>query len=97
MKITESDVEKLAQLAMLDFSKEEKTRLESDLNDIVLYFEKLKELDTTDVKPTSHVNDITNVLREDETETWLSQVEALRNAPAQKMGFFSVPKVISHD
>jgi aspartyl-tRNA(Asn)/glutamyl-tRNA(Gln) amidotransferase subunit C len=54
----------------------------------------LKELNVDEVPPTSHVLDLYNVFREDKVEPWLTTEEALQNAPAQKMGYFSVPKVI---
>jgi aspartyl-tRNA(Asn)/glutamyl-tRNA(Gln) amidotransferase subunit C len=97
MVITKSDVEKVAQLAKLKFSETEKERFAHQLSDIVGYMEKLNELDTSDVPVTSHVLNITNVMREDKMEPWLSQDEALANAPVKRMGFFSVPKVIAHE
>lgn len=94
MPIRIEDVDKVAALAKLDFSEEEKTRIAEQLNQIVAYVEKLQELNTDDVPPTSHVINLVNVLRDDKVEPWLSQEEALRNAPAKKRGYFSVPKVI---
>ena len=94
MAITIHDVEKVAQLAKLTFTEEEKQRFTEQLAQIVAYVEKLGELDLDDVEPTSHVIELTNVMREDRVEPWLTQEEALMNAPARKLGFFSVPKVI---
>lgn len=94
MPITIQDVEKVARLAKLEFSAEEKQKFVQQLGQIVGYVEKLKELDTEDVEPTSQVIELENALREDRAETWLTQDEALTNAPKQKQGYFSVPKVI---
>ena len=94
MPITIEDVDKVASLAKLCFSPEEKQKLTQQLAEIVAYVEKLKELDTEDVPPTSHVIELKNVMREDVVEPWLTQEEALANAPAKKHGYFSVPKVI---
>ncbi|MFQ5823634.1 MAG: Asp-tRNA(Asn)/Glu-tRNA(Gln) amidotransferase subunit GatC [bacterium] len=94
MPITIQEVDKIAALAKLEFSSEEKQKLTKQLDQIVVYVEKLNQLDTEDVKPTSHVIDLKNVLREDKVEEWLTQEEALKNAPAKKNGYFSVPKVI---
>ncbi|MFQ5863663.1 MAG: Asp-tRNA(Asn)/Glu-tRNA(Gln) amidotransferase subunit GatC [bacterium] len=94
MPITIQDVDKIAALAKLEFSSAEKQKLAKELDQIVAYVEKLNELNTESVPPTSHVVDLKNVLREDKVEEWLTQEEALRNAPAKKHGFFSVPKVI---
>lgn len=94
MAIFLEDVEKIAKLAKLEFTAEEKEKFTHQLAQIVVYIEKLNELDTENIPPTSHVLDIKNVMREDKAETWLTQEEALANAPAKKVGFFSVPKVI---
>jgi aspartyl-tRNA(Asn)/glutamyl-tRNA(Gln) amidotransferase subunit C len=64
------------------------------LDAIVGYVEQLKELDVENVPATSHVLELNNVFREDKAGPWLTPEEALQNAPAQKMGYFSVPKVI---
>ena len=97
MAITIAAVEKIAKLAKLKFSKDEKEKLTEELAQIIAYVEKLDELDLENVPPTSHVLDIKNVLRDDKVRPGLNQEEALINAPAKHGGFFSVPKVISVD
>ena len=56
--------------------------------------EKLAEVDTENVPPTSHAIDLTNAFREDEVHVHLSNEEALANAPSRENGSFVVPKVI---
>ncbi len=97
MSITLEDVEKIAQLAKLSFSAEEKEKFTRQLGQILRYVEKLNELDTEDVPPTYHVNAVHNVFRRDEVKASLSQEEVLQNAPARKNGYFSVPKVIAQE
>ena len=94
MSVTLQEVEKIAQLAKLSFSEEEKQKFTEQFNQILAYMEKLNELDTENVEPTAHVLELKNVMRRDEVKEWLSQEEALRNAPRKKDGYFSVPKVI---
>ena len=94
MSVTVEDVEKVAQLARLRFSEEEKQQLVVDLNRILDYFEKLKELDTEDVPPTTHVLPLTNVFREDVVVPPMPREKLLANAPDQAMGHFKVPQVI---
>jgi aspartyl-tRNA(Asn)/glutamyl-tRNA(Gln) amidotransferase subunit C len=94
MSIMAQNVQEVAKLAKLAFSEDEIQVLASHLAQIVSYVEKLNELDTDDVEPTSHVLDLKNVFREDKVDNWLTQEEVLRNAPAEKHGYFSVPKVI---
>lgn len=94
MAVTIEEVEKVALLARLEFSQEEKERFTAQLNRILEYMEKLNELDTENVEPTSHVLPIKNVFREDEVKESLPQEEALANAPAKANGHFLVPRAI---
>jgi len=94
MAITIDEVKRIAALAKLQFDDTSLKEMAHDLERIVEYVEKLKELDVSDVPETSHVIEMKNILREDRVEPWLDHEEALRNAPAKKQGYFSVPKVI---
>jgi len=94
MSVTLTEVENIASLAKLSFSKEEMSAFTGQFNQILQYMEKLNELDTVDVEPTFHVLDRGNQLREDVQKTWLTPEQALANAPKAKNGFFSVPKMI---
>jgi len=94
MGISKQDVEKIAQLAKLNFSEKEKAALTKQLGEILNYVDKLNELNLDDVPATSQVLESKNVFREDKVEPGLSQDEALQNAPDRHGGFFSVPKVI---
>ncbi len=96
MSINFEEVDKIARLAKLSFSNSQRETLAVQLATIVEYMEKLDELDTSEVKPTSHVLDLKNVFREDVVENWLTPAEVLQNAPVAKKGYFSVPKVINN-
>ncbi len=97
MAITVADVEKIAKLAKLRFSAEEKEKFTRQLAEIITYVEKLNELDTENVPPTYHVLNLTNVFREDQVQPWLSPEEATANAPKKLANYFSVPKVIAQE
>jgi aspartyl-tRNA(Asn)/glutamyl-tRNA(Gln) amidotransferase subunit C len=94
MSVTVEQVDVMARLSKLEFSEEEKSKFVEQFNQILQYMEKLNELDTEHIDPTYNVLDISNVTRPDDLKPWLSQDEALQNAPRSKHGFFSVPKVI---
>jgi aspartyl-tRNA(Asn)/glutamyl-tRNA(Gln) amidotransferase subunit C len=94
MKITDEMINHLAHLARLEFSAEEKTELKQDLEKMIGFVEKLKEVDTTGVEPLMHITDAVNVLREDAAEKTITKQEALLNAPQTDGNFFIVPKVI---
>ncbi len=94
MKISKEDVAKVAELARLDFKDEEVERFTEQLGNILEYIEKLNELDTDNVEPTSHVLDISTPLREDKVFKTLTTEEVLQNAPESEDDFFVVPQVI---
>jgi aspartyl-tRNA(Asn)/glutamyl-tRNA(Gln) amidotransferase subunit C len=94
MAVTIEEVEIIARLAKLSFTEEEKQKFVDQFNQILQYMEKLNELDTSEIEPTSIVSDSQNVMRADEVRPWLSQKDALANAPRKSDGFFSVPRVI---
>jgi aspartyl-tRNA(Asn)/glutamyl-tRNA(Gln) amidotransferase subunit C len=94
MSVSHEHVKNIARLAKLQFSPKEEERFTEQFNQILSYVEKLDELVTESIEPTTHVLDLSNVLRDDTVTLWLTQDQALANAPAQKSGFFSVPKVI---
>ena len=94
MKITMQEVEHVARLARLQLTAEEKERMRAQLDSILSYIDKLSELDTTAVEPTSHVLPITNVFREDEVAPSLAQEAVLANAPDRHDRFFRVPRIL---
>ena len=94
MKITLSEVEHVAKLARLEFSPEEKEIFTRQLDAILTYVDKLNELDTAGVEPTSHVLPINNVFRDDVPRPSLAPDDALMNAPDRAEDFYRVPKII---
>ncbi|EJW15072.1 Asp-tRNA(Asn)/Glu-tRNA(Gln) amidotransferase subunit GatC [Paenibacillus alvei] len=94
MSIHAKDVEHVAKLARLDLSNEEKERYTEQLNAILKYAEKLNELNTDDVTPTTHVLPIRNVMREDEARPSLPIEKVMANAPEEEEGQFKVPAVL---
>ena len=94
MKITINEVEYVAKLARLKLSDEEKTLFTQQLDSILLYIDKLNELDTANIPPTSHVLPLENVMRADEVKPSYPPEEVLAIAPEREDTFFAVPRVI---
>jgi aspartyl-tRNA(Asn)/glutamyl-tRNA(Gln) amidotransferase subunit C len=88
------DIEKVARLARLELSYEEKVTFGSQLEQILTYMEQLNRLDTSGVEPTSHAIPVYNVFREDEVKPSLPQEEVLAIAPDEEEGHFKVPRII---
>ena len=97
MEITSEMIDRLSQLAKLKFSEDEKKELKVDLERMIEFVEKLKEVDTAGVEPLLHITDSVNVLREDEVKQTITKEEALLNAPLTDGNFFKVPKVIKKE
>jgi aspartyl-tRNA(Asn)/glutamyl-tRNA(Gln) amidotransferase subunit C len=94
MKITVADVEHVARLARLELSEQDKTLFAGQMDAILGYVEKLKELDTDNILPTSHAVPMENSFREDLMCPSIGTDKALQNAPDRAETFFRVPKVI---
>ncbi|MCK8826990.1 Asp-tRNA(Asn)/Glu-tRNA(Gln) amidotransferase subunit GatC [Natroniella acetigena] len=94
MKIDQETVEKIAHLARLEVSEEEKEVFANQLSDILEHAEKLNELDTENVEPTAHALPIKNVFRKDEIRESLEREDALVNAPDKDQGMFKVPQIV---
>lgn len=94
MSISIHDVEHVAKLARLELQPEEKEIFTEQLNAILKYVDKLNELDTSQVEPTSHVLPLVNVMREDEPRPSLPIEKVMLNAPDEEDGQFRVPAVI---
>lgn len=88
------EVEHIALLARLSVSEQEKEKFSQQLGGILDYVKKLDELDTSGIEPTSHVIEMSNVMREDKLRPSLSKDEALMNAPDRTGDFYRVPKII---
>ncbi len=88
------DIEKVARLARLELSEEEKETFGNQLEQILAYMEQLNRLDTKGVEPTSHAIPIQNAFREDETKSSFPQEEVLGIAPEEEDGHFRVPRII---
>lgn len=92
--ITIADVERVARLARLELTEDEKKLFVGQMDSIIGYVEKIKGLDTDGVMPTSHAVPMENAFREDEVRPSIGVDNALGNAPYRVGSFFKVPKVI---
>ncbi len=75
------DVDKIANLARLELSEEEKAHLHSEMDNIVDYVNMLSELDVEGIEPTAHAVPLTNVMRKDVECKSFPREDMLKNAP----------------
>lgn len=95
MKINDELLNKLSNLAKLEFEGEEREEIKSDLNKMLAFMDELQKVNTDNVEPLIYMTNETNVMRADEVQETLAQQEALKNAPAKNSDYFKVPKVLN--
>jgi aspartyl-tRNA(Asn)/glutamyl-tRNA(Gln) amidotransferase subunit C len=92
--MSDFNIQYVANLARIELSPEEEQRLGGQLQNILGYIEKLREVDVSNVEPTAHAVPLVNVLRPDEVRPSLPTEDALKNAPAKANGLFVVPVIV---
>jgi len=95
--ISKKEVQHIAKLARLGLSEEELEKMEKELSLILDYVEKLKEIDVSKIKPTSHSIEMENVMREDREKMPNTKYQIpkklLESAPETKDGYLKVKSI----
>jgi aspartyl-tRNA(Asn)/glutamyl-tRNA(Gln) amidotransferase subunit C len=94
MPITAHDVTKIARLARIRVTDEEKEHYAKEIGGILQWIEQLQEVKTDGVPQMVSVADMRLPLREDKVTDGHQQAAILKNAPQAEYGCFGVPKVI---
>lgn len=88
------DIDRVAQLARIALTPEEKEKFARQLSEVLHHIRQLEQVDVTGVEPTAHAFPLHNVWQEDVAGAGLQVGDALRNAPAQRDNMIVVPKVV---
>lgn len=98
-KLTEKDVLHIAELSKLTLSKAEVEKFKMELDEVLKYFESLKEVELKDIEPTSQTTGLKDVVRVDKTKTenCLKQDEAVSGTDNVYNGYFVVPAVLNNE
>jgi aspartyl-tRNA(Asn)/glutamyl-tRNA(Gln) amidotransferase subunit C len=94
MALTLEDINKIAHLARLGLSDDEKTRYTDSLNNIMGLIDELQAVNTTGIEPLAHSLDVTQPLRPDVVSEQNQREAYQKIAPATQDGLYLVPKVI---
>ena len=95
MKIDEATLDRIAELARLDYSDPTARKaILADMERVLTFVEKLNEVDTAGVEPLIFMTDEENTLRDDVAEVSITKQEALKNAPVKDSDYFKVPRVL---
>lgn len=82
--ISKDTVEKVAKLARVEITEEEKEKYEKNLNNIFKYMEILQEVNTDDVRETNQVTGLFSITQEDEINYEKPKREELLNCSKQE-------------
>jgi len=88
------NIDRIANLARLALTPEEKIEFSAQLADVLTNIEKLKQVNVDGVEPTAHAFPVYNVWADDVAQAGLSVEDALRNAPEKRDNMIVVPKVV---
>lgn len=94
MALTLEDINKIAHLARLGLSDDEKTRYNDSLNNILGLIDELQAVNTAGIEPLAHSLDVTQPLRPDVVSEKNQRDAYQKIAPATQDGLYLVPKVI---
>ncbi len=95
MRIDEATLDRIAELARLDYSDPAARKaILADMEKVLTFVEKLNEVDTKGVEPLIFMTDEADVLRDDVAEPSITKKEALINAPVKDSDYFKVPRVV---
>lgn len=93
-QITDETIEYVSVLAKLELSPEERQQAKKDMEDMLGYIDRMRELDTENVQPLFHIFSTENVFREDMVSNGDGSGDALRNAPGVRDNLFVVPRTV---
>jgi aspartyl-tRNA(Asn)/glutamyl-tRNA(Gln) amidotransferase subunit C len=93
-RITLEQVRHVARLARLELTPHEEQSLQANMSEILAYVDKLNELDTSAIEPTTQVGEAGTPMRDDEVTNHPEPEALLRNAPARVDNFFKVPRIL---
>jgi aspartyl-tRNA(Asn)/glutamyl-tRNA(Gln) amidotransferase subunit C len=91
--IDKKTLEHLAELARIELTADEGTRLLHDLQKILEHFEELKGVDTTNIPPLAGGSMEKNVFRNDDERENTLRGAGVENFPEKKGGFLKIPSV----
>ena len=94
MSFSSDDVTRLARLARIDLADDEARDVRAKLDAIFGLIDALQAIDTTDVEPMAHAQDVSMPLRDDAVTDENRRDRYQAQAPAVANGLYIVPKVI---
>ncbi len=95
--ITTDEVKHIAKLSKLEIPDEELDYYSNEMDKIINYFSRLREVDTSQVEPMTHVSDKKNIVSEDNSEDSLNVSDVIKSSPDTFGNFIKIPKILDQD
>lgn len=93
--ITKQEVEKVAKLARIKITEQEKEKFAKQLTGILDYVNQLSEVNTDNVKPTAQVTELKNIMRPDEVMPYENPANLVESAPESRDGQVKVKSIFN--
>ncbi len=90
-------VQHVAHLAKLEFNEADLEKFTKQLAEIIQMEDELAQVDTTNVKPTTHISRQKTTFRADDNQVTNSRDDLLKNVPEQKDGLIKVPAILDNE
>jgi aspartyl-tRNA(Asn)/glutamyl-tRNA(Gln) amidotransferase subunit C len=97
VELSHEEVRRIADLARLELTDEEIALYAGQLSSILQYFQRLQQVDTSQIEPTASVLPLKNIMRQDKAGVPLSPDEVIANAPQAEAGQFRVSPVLDSE
>jgi aspartyl-tRNA(Asn)/glutamyl-tRNA(Gln) amidotransferase subunit C len=95
MEVSKAELEKIAHLARIELTENEKESMLQDFNKMLKFVDKVRELDLENEEPLIYISERVNALREDVPGKEVSQQDALKNAADHDTDYYKVPRVVN--
>ncbi|MHA1409651.1 MAG: Asp-tRNA(Asn)/Glu-tRNA(Gln) amidotransferase subunit GatC [Candidatus Odinarchaeia archaeon] len=92
--ISRDEVKHIAWLSKISLTDEQLELFTEQFNEILKYFRKLDEVDTSNIKLELYVTPLKDTYRSDEVKPSLKLSDALKNAPDKEKNFIKAPKIV---
>ncbi len=97
MQFTQQDVEKLAELARIELTEEEKEKFGRQLSLILEYVEQVNEVDAGEITVGSHLDDRKNTSRKDDDVQYMDTKKIIEQFPEQFGNLNKVKPILEND
>ena len=94
MNISKEELKHIASISRINITEDKLDSYVEAISNVLDVANKIKEVNTDNIKETTHISENTNVFRKDEIKPSYSRDEILKNAPTKESGCISLPKVV---